>query len=515
VYITRCKFGFPRPVAENAKLNPVEEALKSRNKIYSLPRSAAEVRVNDYNPLLLLLWQANMDIQFVSENSLALANYVTGYITKAEKSHMQQMFDGIDNDQSLFSRLFSFGVRSLRSRECGMYEACDILLGDHLYGKSDTVQWVSVDQPHKRRRRLKNHQKLKEMDPDSTDIFEDNLIDNFYPNRPEELEDLCLYDFVMWYTYSGTDSCGKRMYRKLNKPRIPNHRIYDPSKENEREAYFYSLLVLFVPFRKESDLVDGDQTAEDAFNVFISTSTDMKGHHEKLTKMLQAQSKVHRINEHRQATEEECANEDESMGLEIPGEATAAMHDVKEMECNAAMDEQTLEQRISMLNSDQRRVFDMVSSHLQHQRQHELGMCACDNQKPLQCFISGVGGTGKSFLIDTIKHQVAAIWKDSETAGTKCVVSAITGLAAHNVGGITLHRLFQLPIEHQGKTAKYWSLSNTARKAMSMNLRALKLIIIDEVSMVSNLNLAYIQLRLDQLFGRLQSKNCIRIGLAQ
>ena len=69
--------------------------------------------------------QANMDIQFVSENSLALA-----YITKAEKSHMQQMFDGIDNDQSLFSRLFSFGVCSLRSRECGMYEACDIFLGD-------------------------------------------------------------------------------------------------------------------------------------------------------------------------------------------------------------------------------------------------------------------------------------------------------------------------------------------------------------------------------------------------
>ena len=133
-----------------------------------------------------------MDIQFVSENSLALANYVTGYITKAEKSHMQQMFDDIDNDQSIFSRLFSFGVRSLHIRECGMYEVCDILLGDHLYGKSDTVQWVSVDQPHKRRRRLKTHQKLKEMDPDSTDIFEDNLIDNFYPNRPEELEDLCL-----------------------------------------------------------------------------------------------------------------------------------------------------------------------------------------------------------------------------------------------------------------------------------------------------------------------------------
>ena len=132
VYITRCKFNFPRPETEEAKLNPVEESLKGRNKIYSLCRSASEIRVNDYNPLLLSLWQANIDIQFVSESSLALANYVTGYVTKAEKSHMQEIFDCTDSSQSNFSRLFSFGVRSLRSRECGMYEASNILLGDHL-----------------------------------------------------------------------------------------------------------------------------------------------------------------------------------------------------------------------------------------------------------------------------------------------------------------------------------------------------------------------------------------------
>ena len=158
--------------------------------------------MNDYNPLLLLLWQANIDIQFLSESSLALANYVTGYVTKAEKSHMQGIFDCTETAQSSFSRLFSFGVHSLRSRECGMYEASDILLGDHLSEKSDSVQWVPVDQPHKRKRRLKNHEKLKELadnNPDSTEVFENNLIDNFYPNRPSDLENVCLYDFVKWY----------------------------------------------------------------------------------------------------------------------------------------------------------------------------------------------------------------------------------------------------------------------------------------------------------------------------
>ena len=61
--MTRCKFGFPREVCDKRSLNSVEDCLKSRKKIYQLPRAEAEMRVNDYNPLLLLLWKANMDVQ--------------------------------------------------------------------------------------------------------------------------------------------------------------------------------------------------------------------------------------------------------------------------------------------------------------------------------------------------------------------------------------------------------------------------------------------------------------------
>ena len=42
-------------------------------------------------------------------------------------------------------------MRSLRSRECGLYEAADILLGDHLYEKSDSVQWITVEKPENRK----------------------------------------------------------------------------------------------------------------------------------------------------------------------------------------------------------------------------------------------------------------------------------------------------------------------------------------------------------------------------
>ena len=143
-----------------------------------------------------------------------------------------------------------------------------------------------------------------------------------------------------------------------------------------------------------------------------------------------------------------------------------------------------------MLNADQRRIFDGVKSHLLHQQQHEANECHC-NFKPLRMFVSGVGGTGKSFLIEAIKALVASIWpSDSLT----CAVAAPTGLAAFYVGGITIHRLFQLPIE---------------------TLRHVKMIVIDEVSMVSSLNLAYMHLRLEELFGGNEwfgSKNVLFVG---
>ena len=88
-FITRCRFEFLRQFCENTKLNPVEDSLKSLNKIYQLTRTDSEVRVNDSNLFLLMLWKANVDIQFVAESSLVLAHYVSGHVMKAERSNMQ------------------------------------------------------------------------------------------------------------------------------------------------------------------------------------------------------------------------------------------------------------------------------------------------------------------------------------------------------------------------------------------------------------------------------------------
>ena len=65
-------------------------------------------------------------------------------------------------------------------------------------------------------------------------------------------------------------------------------------------------------------------------------------------------------------------------------------------------------------------------------------------------FVSGVGGTGKFFLIEAIEALVTIIW---ESYDLLCAIAAPTGLVAFNVGGVTIHRLFQLPVEHSARAA--------------------------------------------------------------
>ena len=50
-----------------------------------------------------------------------------------------------------------------------------------------------------RSRRVKDFRTVCELPEDSEDLFHASWVDTYYPNRPTELEDTTLYDFVAWY----------------------------------------------------------------------------------------------------------------------------------------------------------------------------------------------------------------------------------------------------------------------------------------------------------------------------
>ena len=56
--------------------------------------------------------------------------------------------------------------------------------------------------------------------------------------------------------------------------------VFDPEKESQREDYFYSLILLFVPFQNESDLLLPKETVEEAFSRLLPNNPNWSKYHE-------------------------------------------------------------------------------------------------------------------------------------------------------------------------------------------------------------------------------------------
>ena len=148
------------------------------------------------------LWRANTDLQYIAEKSLS---YVTGYVIKAEKSHTQDLWVEVNSCDNIYSRLWKIGQKLLRSTEVGHYEASD-LLGEILYMKLVTVLYVNVSLPHRRSKTI--HINFNEHR--SIYIFNPCIIEDFYPTRPNNMEDVSLYEFVANYKFDKVGKDGER-----------------------------------------------------------------------------------------------------------------------------------------------------------------------------------------------------------------------------------------------------------------------------------------------------------------
>mgnify|MGYP002804546172 CR=1 FL=1 len=141
----------------NSFLSAVRHTIKRKSKknAYNLRRTEASKYINDYNPVILKMWNANMDLQFVADNSIAGASYMASYITKAEKSEMKEMWEEITAEKSLTKKLYSFSLKMLSHREIGSHEFSDRLSSASLFSKSRGIVWVSLGLANSRNRVLK------------------------------------------------------------------------------------------------------------------------------------------------------------------------------------------------------------------------------------------------------------------------------------------------------------------------------------------------------------------------
>ncbi len=100
-------------------------------------------------------------------------------------------------------------------------------------------------------------------------------------------------------------------------------------------------------------------------------------------------------------------------------------------------------------------------------------------QTNVNVFLTGKAGTGKSTFLKYI----------CEKTDKNYIVLAPTGVAAVNVGGVTIHSFFQMPLrpvppDDPDYSVKTFMTSNKLSRQKKKIMRELDLIIIDEVSMV-------------------------------
>ena len=117
--------------------------------------------------------------------------------------------------------------------------------------------------------------------------------------------------------------------------------------------------------------------------------------------------------------------------------------------------------------------------------------------RPLRMFITGGTGTGKSHVISVIREHLE---RTHLGAGSRCILMAPTGVAAFNIGGLTIHRALNLPVEHSHST-RYHKLSADKFDQLRRDWRNVDTVVIDEISMVSYQTLCFVHRRLTEIKG--------------
>jgi ATP-dependent exoDNAse (exonuclease V) alpha subunit len=117
-------------------------------------------------------------------------------------------------------------------------------------------------------------------------------------------------------------------------------------------------------------------------------------------------------------------------------------------------------------------------------------------ETPFYHFISGSAGVGKSVLINAVYQSLLRVYREEiGTHDQEVLLLAPTGKAAHNIGGMTLHTAFSLPINLQANQDLSASVANT----LASKLYSLKTIIVDECSMVGAKMFNMVDCRLRQI----------------
>ena len=378
-----------------------------------------------------------------------------------------------------------------------------------------------------------------------------------YSGRPNCIEEICLTQFTMRYTvvspqtkkkimesgriptsptpeqgYKGTltivtgndeDTLDLKDFIVLHNGSVMTLRRYDAvirrhkfDYRKDPHEYYYSELLLFHPWRNESELFPDDfekcqelyksqqqniQTVKyklfphlfevelgramvEAFeeNTKIGTEIDPEGEQEN------DPEQIAEIAEEYGGLDPEGLVEQNQFGEEtVAGPSYFRTPPVLEMD--------DLKERTRILAWEQVCVLKRILEYLKDMVMSKNGKVAPKVQPP-NIIVFGGAGCGKSKLIEIISHwvQKLMITGGDDVDCPYILRLAPTGMAASNIEGQTLHTALKMSFGN-----KYESLSDKSRDIIRDKYKNVKVIIIDEFSMMKSDQLYYIHLCLQEI----------------
>ena len=504
----KCQFYFPRKLSESTSIidSSSNAFILNGGRICNLKRRLGAENVNNYNPTLLKLWKANIDIQPCGSNE-SIAFYIAKNISKNEPTNLDKSLNEaiklIKNEQTDISRkMYKICMKILNERQVSACECVFRLCHLRMRESTRKVIFVNTRRPDSR------YRVLNFKNGEQASGFCNNIIDR-YEKRPTthqhyNFEQMTLSQFAMifeaYYPRKSTidndnddddgdgdadaysEQTPERKSRLITltdnskmiirtRPAVLRFPYFNISRD--RDNYYYSLVLQHLPFRLESSVLSNHLSAEAAFlhnepqmrqnnsnmDLYRQRDKELENAFNQLNAFQQLQDYVPPLNDQ---------EEDE-----IP-------------EINMNNDDFTSVK--AKMNLGQRELFQYITSKIRCQLNGK------DSQ--IKLFITGGAGTGKTFTLKLLVEQIKRCFVNM----THTVrVAALTGVAARLVNGQTLHSLLKLPVQKDGKSMPMLLLTGDFLKRMRHQWTDTKFLIIDEISMVSYEMLCMIEQRMKQL----------------
>ena len=263
--------------------------------------------INNYFVAGIKGFAANVDLQPVF-NHYKCITYVCSYFTKDETECSQAIMnaakearaDNMNVAEGL--RKIHVGAAFLSTREVSSQECIYRCMPELWLRKIfPATVFVNTDLPEKRIHVTKSQQELEDLDDDSTDVFKSNIVER-YSIRPDSIpaiDKLCLAEFAAYYykdyrkdsdetsdaqpevltdeviqtQHSNSQDISLPLTIKLmnTKEKMKCRKVkaviryHTPNKTKEPECYFHHLLMLYYPWRNESELMAADQSYTSKF----------------------------------------------------------------------------------------------------------------------------------------------------------------------------------------------------------------------------------------------------------